>query len=78
MARGMTVKIELMPEEEQTLSMWAKAGTTEQRMAQRAKVILLSAQGLRLPHVVFNPGVAPWHHSEGPQACRLLLPTNHF
>jgi len=58
MARGMTVKIELTPEEEQTLTMWAKAGTTEQRMAQRAKVILLSAQGLRLPDVVQGSGLS--------------------
>jgi transposase len=58
MARGMTVNIKLTPEEEQTLTMWAKAGTTEQRMAQRAKVILLSAQGLGLPEVVQGSGLS--------------------
>lgn len=58
MARGMTVKIKLTPEEEQALTMWAKAGTTEQRMAQRAKVILLSAQGLRLPDVTQGSGLS--------------------
>jgi transposase len=58
MAKGMTVNIELTPEEEQTLTMWAKAGTTEQRMAQRAKVILLSAQGLRLPDVAQGSGLS--------------------
>jgi putative transposase len=51
MGRGPTVRIELTPEEKQTLTMWAKAGTTEQRLAQRAKVILFSAQGLDLPEV---------------------------
>ena len=58
MARGMTVNIKLTPEEEQTLTMWAKAGTTEQRMAQRAKVILLSAQELRLPDVAQGSGLS--------------------
>jgi putative transposase len=58
MARGMTVNIQLTFEEEQTLTMWAKAGTTEQRMAQRAKVILLSAQGLGLPEVARGSGLS--------------------
>lgn len=58
MARGMTVNIKLRPEEEQTLIMWTKAGTTEQRMAQRAKVILLSAQGLPLPDVAQGSGLS--------------------
>lgn len=51
MGRGPTVRIELTPEEKQTLTMWAKAGTTEQRLAQRAKVVLFSAKGLDLPEV---------------------------
>lgn len=58
MARGMTVNIKLTPEEEATLIMWTNAGTTEQRMAQRAKVILLSAQGLRLPEVAQRSGLS--------------------
>jgi transposase len=45
------VRIDLTPEEKQTLTMWAKAGTTAQRLAQRAKVILFSGQGLDLPEV---------------------------
>ncbi len=39
-------RIELTTEEEQTLRMWTRAGTTEQRLARRAQVILLCAQGL--------------------------------
>jgi len=39
-------RIELTAEEEQTLRMWTRAGTTEQRLARRAQVILLCAQGL--------------------------------
>lgn len=58
MARGMTITIQLTPEEEQTLTMWAKAGKTEQRIAQRAKVILLSAQGLSLPEVAQGSGLS--------------------
>ncbi|MBM4294410.1 MAG: IS630 family transposase [Deltaproteobacteria bacterium] len=58
MARGMTINITLTSEEEQTLTMWAKAGTTEQRMAKRAKVILLSAQGWRLTEVAQGSGLS--------------------
>jgi transposase len=35
----------LTPEEEQTLRQWARAGTSEHRMVERAKVILLANQG---------------------------------
>jgi len=38
--------IELTAEEERTLRMWTRAGTTEQRLARRAQVILCCAQGL--------------------------------
>ena len=41
-------RIELTAEEEQTLRMWTRAGTTEQRLARRARVILCCAQGLRI------------------------------
>jgi putative transposase len=58
MGRGPTVRIELTTEEEQTLTMWSKAGTTEQRLAQRARVILASAQGLDLPEVVHQSGLS--------------------
>jgi putative transposase len=58
MGRGPTVRIELTPEEKQTLTMWAKAGTTEQRLAQRARAILASAQGLDLPEVSLQSGLS--------------------
>jgi transposase len=58
MGRGPTVRIELTPEEKQTLTMWSKAGTTEQRLAQRARVILASAQGRDLPEVVRQSGLS--------------------
>ena len=38
-------KITLTPEEEQTLRRWARTGTSEHRMVERAKVILLAGQG---------------------------------
>ena len=37
--------IDLTYEEEQTLRQWARAGTSEHRMVERAKVILLAHQG---------------------------------
>ena len=40
------IQIELTQEQESTLKMWANSGKTEQRLALRAKVILLSAQGV--------------------------------
>jgi len=58
MGRGPTVRIELTTEEEQTLTMWSKAGTTEQRLAQRARVILASAQGQDLREVVHQSGLS--------------------
>ena len=41
-------RIELTAEEEETLRMWTRAGTTEQRLARRARVILALAQGLAI------------------------------
>ena len=38
--------------------MWASAGKTEQRIAQRAKVILLTAQGRRLPEISQRSGLS--------------------
>jgi len=38
--------IVLTSEEEQSLRMWTRAGTTEQRLSRRAQVILLCAEGL--------------------------------
>ncbi len=58
MGRGPTVRIVLTPEERHTLTMWSKAGTTEPRLAQRARVILASAQGLDLPEVVRQSGLS--------------------
>jgi putative transposase len=56
--RGPTVRINLTPEEQETLTMWAKAGTTEQRLSQRAKVILYSAQGMALPEISRQSGLS--------------------
>lgn len=51
-------KIVLTEEEFATLSMWVKAGKTEQRLAQRAKVILLSGQGIPWKEVVQQTGLS--------------------
>src|SRR5665647_482480 len=51
-------RIELTAEEEQTLRMWTRAGTTEQRLARRARVILCCAQGLRIREVSEQCGLS--------------------
>jgi len=45
------IKIELSKEEEETLRMWINGLKTEQRMAQRARVILYSAEGLKVHEI---------------------------
>jgi len=45
------IKIELSKEEEETLRMWISAFKTEQRMVQRSRVILLSAEGLSVKEI---------------------------
>ena len=45
------VKVELTEEQAATLLMWAGSGKTEQRMALRAKVVLLAAEGLGLREI---------------------------
>jgi len=51
-------RIELTAEEEQTLRMWTRAGTTEQRLARRAKVILRCAEGLPIREVGESCGIS--------------------
>ena len=58
MPRGRKIRIELTPEEERTLTIWANAGKTEQRMVQRAKVILLTVKGYRLPEISERSGLS--------------------
>src|SRR3990172_540615 len=64
MRQRKTVKIRLTPEQERTLTMWASAATSEQRMAQRARVILASAQGKRLPEVSAASRLSPQNCSK--------------
>jgi hypothetical protein len=45
MPRGKKIAITLTKEQQKTLSMWATAGKTEQRYAQRAKAILFFSRG---------------------------------
>jgi transposase len=51
-------KIELTEKEASTLKMWVSAGTTEQRMAKRARVILAAAQGMTLPEIALHTGLS--------------------
>lgn len=45
------IDIKLSEQERQTLKMWVNAHKTEQRMTQRAQVILLSAEGIRVEEI---------------------------
>ncbi len=51
-------RIELTSEEEATLRMWTRAGSTEQRLARRARVILGCAQGLPIREVSERCGLS--------------------
>ena len=51
MPRGKKITITLTEEEQKTLNMWAKAAKTEKRYAQRAQVILYSAEGYTLHEI---------------------------
>lgn len=53
------LEIELTMEQSSTLRMWTQAGKTEQRLAQRANVILHSAQGLTVREVSKRSGISP-------------------
>lgn len=44
-------RLELTEEEAATLELWAASGTTQQRMAVRARVILAAAEGLSLQEI---------------------------
>jgi putative transposase len=58
MPKGKKISISLTEGEKGTLAMWASAGKTEQRYAQRAKVILLSAEGYPLQEVSEKSGLS--------------------
>ncbi len=51
------VRFELSEHEEATLKMWVGGHRTEQRLSRRAKVILLSAQGMTLDEIVAASGL---------------------
>lgn len=51
------IKVELTEEQAATLKMWAGSGKTEQRMALRARVILLAANGLKLKDIAVETGL---------------------
>jgi transposase len=58
MPRGTKIQIRLNEEERQTLNMWARAGTSQQRLVQRAKVILLSEQDRPLSEISQKSGLS--------------------
>jgi len=48
---GCTVRVELSEEQAAALRMWAGSGKTEQRLALRARVIVLASEGLGLKEI---------------------------
>ena len=64
MPRGPGIVIELTAEEEQTLRMWAGARSGERRMAERAQVILGSAEGSPLSEISKRSGLSPQNCSK--------------
>jgi len=54
---GARVKVELTEEQAATLRMWAGSGKTEQRLALRARVVLLAADGLGLKEIEGKSGL---------------------
>ena len=50
-------RINLSDEERATLTLWASAGTTQQRMAVRARVVLAAAEGLPLTEISKRTGL---------------------
>lgn len=57
--RGKPIHIQLTAEESATLRMWAAAGKSEQRMAGRARVILLSAERLSMREISQRSNLSP-------------------
>lgn len=53
------VRIKLSEADKATLSMWANSGKTEQRFAKRAKVILLSDEGMTVSAIASATGLTP-------------------
>lgn len=53
------IRIKLSEEDKATLSMWANSGKTEQRFAKRAKVILLSHEGMTVSDIAKATGMTP-------------------
>lgn len=55
---GARIRVELTADQAATLTMWAGSGKTEQRMALRARVILLAAQGNILASISERTGLS--------------------
>lgn len=58
MPEGRKIAIILTDDEQRILTMWARAAKTEKRYAQRAQVILSSAEGLSLPEISKKSGLS--------------------
>lgn len=55
---GARIRVDLTSEQSATLKMWAGSGKSEQRMALRARVILLAASGLSLKEITSETGLS--------------------
>ena len=60
------IQIELTPEQRSTLELWLRSGKTEQRLALRARMILMTAEGVSTGEIAEKLGVWPrWSASGG-------------
>ena len=62
----MAAKIELSPEETEELNKWIKAGETEQRKGECAKIVLRSAEGKPTHQIAKELGTRPTRVSKFP------------
>src|SRR5580700_1345500 len=56
---GRAARIQLSEQEEAVLRDWSRKGTTEHRLVERAKIILLSHEGLTVEKIAERLGTRP-------------------
>jgi len=66
--------ISLTAEEESTLNQWLRAGTTEHRLAERARIVLLASHGQNTSQIVQDLRTRPARVSKWRQRFRAATP----
>ena len=63
-------QVRLTAEEEAMLRGWTRKGTSEQRLVERAKIILLSHEGVTVENIARQLNTRPAHSAAAEQASR--------